>query len=52
MRCICLECNGKFKNSLAFSEHTCATTPILKINKSLLCRSFTELLRKDNTKKV
>ena len=52
MRCECLACGGKFKNSLAFSEHECATVPVVETKKSVLRKSFTELLQKNNTKKV
>jgi hypothetical protein len=52
MRCECLACGGKFKNSLAFADHECTTVPVVETKNSVLRKSFAELLQKDNTKKV
>jgi hypothetical protein len=52
MRCECLACGGKFKNSLAFADHECETVPVAETKKSVLRKSFTDLLQKNNTKKV
>jgi hypothetical protein len=52
MRCECLACGTKFKNSLAFADHECVTVPVVETKKSVLGKTFTELLQKNNTKKV
>jgi hypothetical protein len=54
MRCECLACGTKFKNSLAFSDHECErVSPDLpvrsRIDVNLTRRSLEALLRKSNS---
>jgi hypothetical protein len=57
MRCECLACGTRFKNSLSFADHVCEhATPQPLVRKTVKTRltrmSFDRLLQKDNTETV
>ena len=54
MRCECLACGTKLKNSLAFADHECdRVSPYLPVRKPVKTRltrkSFVDLLQKSNS---